>query len=540
MSSTRQIEVHNDMENHCKIVLFFLLSLTFKLTCSEGDLRDQLTRKQFPEDFIFGTASAAYQYEGAANESGRKPSIWDTFTNDYPEKIADHSSGAVAQDFYHRYEEDIEYMSDIGFDTFRFSISWSRILPYGTPDIINSEGVEFYHKLINYLKAKGLKPVVTLFHWDLPQALENKYGGLLSQNFVKDFRKYAGFCFQEFGNSVEQWITFNEPYVFATHGYQTGIKAPGRCSHYAGNCTKGNSAVEPYKVIHHLLLAHAEAVHLYWNKYQLKQKGIIGLTEASHWMVPKFYTPESSTAAYRALDFMLGWTVHPITYGDYPETMRNLVGCRLPKFTKAQSALLKGSFDFLGLNYYTARYAEEYNATCFNPTPENDSRVLLTTEKNGVPIGDKTALDWLYVYPKGIEDLVLYVKENYNNPNIYITENGFVDPKINDTIDCSNSALKDDGRIKFHRDHLWHLLNAIKAGANVKGYFIWSFEDNFEWQDGYTAKFGIYCIDYKNQLARKPKKSVSWFQKFLYDGCRKIPREGDADQLNPSFLLPSA
>ncbi|CAJ1952333.1 unnamed protein product [Sphenostylis stenocarpa] len=230
-----------------------------------------LNRSSFPQDFIFGTASSSYQYEGAAYVGGRGPSIWDTYTHDYSDKIKDRSNGDVAIDEYHRYKEDVEIMKDMNLDAYRFSISWSRILPKGkVKGGVNKEGINYYNNLINELLAKGLQPFVTIFHWDLPQSLEDEYGGFLSPNIVKDFQDYAELCFKEFGDRVKYWLTLNEPWTFSKHGYAEGATAPGRCSPWQNlNCTGGDSATEPYIVAHNQLLAHAAAVNIYRTKYQV-------------------------------------------------------------------------------------------------------------------------------------------------------------------------------------------------------------------------------------------------------------------------------
>ncbi|WKA02360.1 hypothetical protein VitviT2T_020558 [Vitis vinifera] len=216
------------------------------------------SRRSFPPGFVFGAGSSAYQYEGASHEGGKGRNIWDTFTAKHPEKISDGSTGNVAIDFYHKYKEDIKLLKFIGMDAMRFSISWSRVLPSGrVSGGVNKEGVKFYNNVINELLANGLKPFVTLFHWDLPQALEDEYGGFLSRKIVDDYRDYVDFCFKQFGDRVKHWITLNEPYVFNYYGYSTGTYAPGRCSNYSSTCASGNSATEPYIVAHNLLLSHA-------------------------------------------------------------------------------------------------------------------------------------------------------------------------------------------------------------------------------------------------------------------------------------------
>ncbi|KAE9585966.1 hypothetical protein Lal_00010043 [Lupinus albus] len=503
-----------------KLVGLFALVTTTSVTFAEEVVAPilhvaSLNRSTFPKGFVFGTASAAYQYEGAAKEGGREPSIWDIFTHKYPEKIQDRSNGDVANDEYHHYKEDVGIMKHMNLDAYRFSISWSRILPNGkVSGGINKEGVKYYNNLINELLANDIKPFVTLFHWDLPQALENEYGGFLSPNIVKHFEDYAAVCFKEFGDRVKHWITLNEPWSYSNGGYAIGQFAPGRCSKWVNpNCTGGDSGTEPYVVSHHQLLAHAAAVQVYKNKYQKSQKGVIGITLVSHWFVPLSNSKLDKEAATRAVDFMFGWFMGPLTTGDYPKSMHSLVGKRLPKFNTLQAKLINGSFDFLGLNYYTTNYAS--NAPHLSNGMHNyvtDSLANLTTERNGIPIGPRAASQWLYVYPKGIEELLLYIKKKYNNPLIYITENGvdeFSDPTLS-----LKEALVDTFRIEYYYRHLYYLGSAIRNGVNVKGYFAWSLLDNFEWASGYTVRFGINFVDYKNGK-RYQKSSAEWFKNFL-------------------------
>ncbi|KAI9169439.1 hypothetical protein LWI28_012343 [Acer negundo] len=473
-------------------------------------------RSLFPADFTFGAGSAAYQSEGAASIDGRGPSIWDTFTKNHPEKIWDRKSGEVADDFYHRYKDDIQIMKRLGLNSFRFSMSWSRLLPKGKlSGGVNPLGVKFYNNVINELLANGLTPFVTLFHWDLPQALEDEYAGFLSSKIVKDFQDYSDFCFKTFGDRVKHWATMNEPYSYSNNGYNGGTFAPGRCSTYMGNCTAGDSSTEPYIVAHNLLLSHAVAVKIYKTKYQAYQKGQIGITIVTNWFIPKSANSVADqNAVYRMLDFLFGWFADPIIHGDYPKTMRTLVGNRLPKFTAAQSNMLKGSIDFLGVNYYTTNYAAHtLHAVKVNMSYSTDPQVTPSTALNGIPIGTPTPLSWLFIYPKGIKELMLYIKDKYNNPPIYITENGLADAN-NESLSIEE-ALKDGLRIKYYHLHLSNLLDAIKEGVNVKGYYGWSFFDDFEWDAGYTVRFGMIYVDYKNNLKRYLKYSAYWFQRFL-------------------------
>ncbi|GMN26513.1 hypothetical protein TIFTF001_001328 [Ficus carica] len=476
-----------------------------------------LNRSSFPIGFVFGTASAAYQYEGAAKEGGRGPSIWDAFTHKYPDRIKDGSNGDVAVDQYHRYKEDVRIMKEMGLDAYRFSISWSRLLPNGKlSGGVNKEGIEYYNNLINELLENGLKPFVTLFHWDLPQALEDEYGGFLRPHIVSHFRDYVGLCFKEFGDRVKHWITFNEPVAYSVAGYASGMFPPHRCSKWQQlNCTAGDSGTEPYLVTHHQLLAHAAAVKLYKDKYQSFQKGLIGITLVSLWTVPYSEAVQHQKAALLLLDFMLGWFMDPLRNGDYPRSMQSLVGERLPKFTKLQSQNLKGSFDFIGLNYYTSNYVSYAPIhTAGNASYLTDSRASLSPERNRIPIGPKGSSNSIYLYPQGLRDLLLYTKTKYNNPLIYITENGideFNDPRLS-----LNEALIDNHRIEYYYSHLCYLQKSINEdGVNVKGYFAWSLLDNFEWILGYTVRFGINYVDYKDGLKRYPKLSAHWFKSFL-------------------------
>ncbi|XP_059441316.1 beta-glucosidase 17-like [Corylus avellana] len=404
-------------------------------------------RTSFPSDFIFGTASAAYMIEGATNIDGRGPSTWDTFIKNHPEKIADSpdaKNADVACDFYHRYKEDVQLLKTIGVDSFKFSISWSRVLPKGKVSRgVNSQGVKFYNDLINELLSNGIKPLVFLMHFDPPQALEDDYDGPLSTNFVNDFQDYADFCFKTFGDRVKLWATMNQPISISVNGYSTSTFPPGRCSSYVPNCTAaGNSATEPYIVGHNLLLAHGAAVKLYKDKYQPYQKGKIGVAAYSTWMEPKYNTSSSREAASRYMDFLFGWFVNPVIFGDYPEGIKSVLGNRLPKFTEAQSKLVKGSLDFLGISYYSAGYAETLpSANGVNVTFWTDVHANITNTG--------------FIQPEGLRKLLLYIKEKYNNPVVYITENGIGDPDI---IDITN----DSGRIEYYYLHLLALTKAIK------------------------------------------------------------------------------
>ncbi|XP_077212166.1 beta-glucosidase 31-like [Tasmannia lanceolata] len=291
-----------------------------------------ISRHDFPPGFIFGAGSSAYQVEGAAAEDGRKPSIWDTYAN--AGKILDKSTGEVAADQYHKYKDDVKLMYETGLDAYRFSISWSRLIPDGN-GAVNPKGLQYYNNLINELIIHGIEAHVTLNHFDLPQALEDEYGGYLSTKFIQDFTAYADICFKEFGDRVRSWSTFNEPNIQTIAGYDIGIFPPERCSYPFGlNCSKGNSSTEVYTSAHNILLSHAAAVQLYREKYQEKQKGYIGITLLGLWAEPLTDSSEDIAARQRLMDFHIGWFLNPLIYGDYPDTMRTIVGSRLPSFSE--------------------------------------------------------------------------------------------------------------------------------------------------------------------------------------------------------------
>ncbi|KAI8545750.1 hypothetical protein RHMOL_Rhmol07G0062300 [Rhododendron molle] len=327
-----------------------------------------------------------------------------------------------------------------------------------------------------------------------------------------DFANFTELCYKEFGDRVKHWITINEPWTYASQGYDIGALAPGRCSAWRNNdCPAGDSATEPYIVAHHMLLCHGAAVKVYKEKYQASQEGQIGITLVSQWYVPYSNSKSNVEAAQRALDFMYGWFIHPLTYGDYPETMRSIVGKRLPKFTPEQVKLVKGSFDFIGLNYYSGNFASnDPSANSVNDSYSSDSLANLTVERHGKLIGTPTAVSIFYIFPKGLQELLIYTKKKYNNPVIYITENGMGDAN-NVT---AKEGVKDYLRIDFYRRHLGAVQNAIKAGVKVKGFFAWAFLDNFEWGSGYTLRFGLGYVDYHDNLKRYPKDSALWFRKF--------------------------
>ncbi|CAM8919480.1 unnamed protein product [Rhodiola kirilowii] len=487
---------------------------------NEPHLGVGIKRSDFPSDFLFGSATSAAQTEGAIQADGRGPSVWDYFVKTNTDKIADNSSNDVAIDSYRRYKEDIRHLKDVGLNSYRFSISWTRIVPTGSvSDGINHKGIDHYNRLIDEIVQNGLTPFVTLFHFDSPEISQERYGGFLNVSIVGDFRDYVEICFKSFGDRVKHWITINEPLIIAQYGYETGQTPPGRCSQPLGSCPAGNSSTEPYIASHNLLLAHTAATNLYKQKFQAVQGGEIGITLVGQYYEPYSNSPKDIEAAKRAIDFNFGWYMDPLVFGDYPYTMRKLVKDRLPQFTKEQQDLIRGSFDFIGINYYTSRYAQAAVSDNNNSTKSfsTDSLTNITTTRaDGRQIGLKASgSSYIYIYPEGLQKILEYTKNKYSSPKIYITENGVTEAR-NDTLKLQ-TALNDRHRIRFITEHLDRVHKAMKNGVNVGGYFYWSIFDSFEFSDGYTVRYGLYFVDYKNNLRRVPKKSATWYRNFLLD-----------------------
>lgn len=476
-----------------QVSLFLLLNLALSSA--------KLSRDDFPVDFVFGSGTSAYQVEGAAFEDGRTPSIWDTFAH----SGIVHGDGDVASGQYYKYKEDVQLMVDTGLDAYRFSISWPRLIPNGRGPV-NPKGLQYYNNLINELISHGIQPHVTIHHSDLPQVLEDEYGGWLSRNIVRDFTAFANVCFREFGDRVLYWSTINEANVFTLGGYDAGITPPQRCSSPFGfkNCTKGNSSTEPYIVAHNLLLAHASAARLYKHNYQARQHGFIGINIFAYWFIPLTSKTEDVLATQRANDFYVGWIVDPLVLGDYPETMKKNVGTRIPVFTEHESELVKGSFDFLGVNHYTATRIKDNPSSLKMDIRDFNADVavqMIGVSNVGTPDGFPNV-------PSGLQGVLEYFKQQYGNPPIYIHENGQRTQR--------GPSLNDTSRVEYLHSYIESLLDAVKNGSNVRGYFTWSFIDVYELLDGYDTSFGLYYVDSEDpDLKRYPKLSAKWYSSFL-------------------------
>ncbi|KAK4857306.1 hypothetical protein QYF36_026730 [Acer negundo] len=502
-------------------LLGFLYSIAL-LACSfsvKANIQKELNvkRSDFAKDFVFGVSTSAVQTEGSSKSGGKGPNVWDAFLDKNPGAIIDGSNMETAIDSYRRFKEDVKHVKDLGVDSYRFSISWTRILPNGSlSGGVNKEGIDHYNSLIDELIKYGIKPFVTMLHFDFPQILEEKYGGPLSPRFVDDFKDYAEILFRTFGDRVKTWVTINEPMITVKYGYDLGFPPSGRCSDRK-TCKAGNSSTEPYTVAHNFLLAHATAASLYKRKFQPKQGGQIGVSVSAQYYEPYSKSRQDRAAAKRGLDFEIGWFLKPLVSGHYPKIMRMIAKDRLPKFTAKEKKLVKGSIDFMGLNYYTAIYAKsipvDFHASPVSSTA--DVFVNLTAERNGVLIGPpiRGSETTYYLYPKGVQKILQYMKREFKNPAIYITENGLSQTR-NDSLPFE-VQLNDPSRIDYIVQHLHRIRKAIKNGVNVKGYFYWSLLDGFEWIAGYINRFGLYYIDYNNNLTRTPKDSAKWFKRFL-------------------------
>ncbi|KAK2423531.1 beta-glucosidase [Trifolium repens] len=479
----------------------------------EEEIEDEINKSQFPKGFLFGTSTSSYQIEGAAFEDGKGLSNWDVFSHT-PGMVNNDENGDIADDHYHHYLEDVKLMSSLGINVYRFSISWTRILPKGLYGDINPTGIMFYNNLIDNLLLRGIEPFVTIHHHDLPQELEERYGGWLSPLIQMDFVHFAELCFKSFGDRVKYWATINEPNLIADFAFMRGGYPPNHCSPPFGNCPTGNSDVEPLLVMHNMLLSHAKAVELYRKHYQAKQGGTIGIIAHTFMYEPLRDEECDKQAAKRALAFVIGWFLDPLVFGEYPVEMRSILGNQLPRFSPKEKSLLRGSLDFIGINNYGALYAKDCYLSACPPEAGRPIRgfVETTPMRDGIPIGNQTAMPKFFVVPKGMEKIVDYIKIKYRNLPMYITENGYSAP-LNQSMTV-HDILHDFKRIEYHKVYLAALLRAIRKGADVRGYMIWSLLDNFEWNHGYHIRFGLYYVD-RQTLERIPKLSVQWFSSFL-------------------------
>lgn len=495
-----------------EILLLFFLITTYAL--GAFSFSEEFDHYPFPSNFLFGTASSSYQYEGAYLSDGKGLSNWDVFTHK-PGSTHDGSNGDVTVDQYHRYLEDVDLMEAIKVNSYRFSISWARILPKGRFGEVNLAGIDYYNRLIHALLLRGIQPFVTLFHLDFPQELEDRYGGWLSPQSQEDFVLFADICFKSFGDRVKYWTTFNEPNLQVSLGYRKGKHPPCRCSGKFGNCSEGDSEKDPFVAAHNIILSHAAAVDIYRNRYQAEQGGQIGIVVHVDWFEPYSNSVADKLAAERAQSFSMNWILDPIFFGKYPKEMEVILGSTLPKFSSNDKAKLNRGLDFIGINHYAGYYVRDCISSVCESGPGTSATEDLyqqTAQKDGVPIGELTPFDFLNVYPQGMKKTLTYVKDRYNNTPMFITENGygnFYDPN-----NTKEEYLNDIKRINYMSGHLNNLGESIREGADVRGYFAWSLLDNFEWLYGFTVRFGLYHVDFATQK-RTPKLSASWYKHFI-------------------------
>lgn len=444
----------------------------------------------FPSNFLWGTASSAYQIEGSPTADGKGPSIWDTFSHT-PGKIERQETGDRAAEHYLRYQDDIRLMKEMGLNAYRFSIAWSRIFPQGNGSL-NPAGLDFYDRLIDELLANGLAPVLTLFHWDLPQALQDQ-GGWPNRQTTDAFADYAAVIARRLGDRVAYWITHNEPWVAAMAGHFTGEHAPGIQDPFAA-----------LQSVHHLLLSHGKALQAL--RSELPAGKPIGITLNLSPVHPASNTPEDQAAAH-LFDAVLNRSfLDPLLYGHYPQELLEALGPFFPPIEPDDLRLISAPLDFLGVNYYTRAVIR------------HDPQTPLIHASQVQPIGNEYSQMW-EIYPVGLFELLLRLQRDYPPLPLFITENGVPVP---DGVDA-DGRVRDERRIRYLHQHLVQLQRAIQQGVPVIGYLVWSLLDNFEWAYGYRMRFGLCYVDFETQQ-RILKDSGRWFAEIVrHNGVPPLP-----------------
>uniref|UniRef100_A0A671PTB2 beta-glucosidase n=1 Tax=Sinocyclocheilus anshuiensis TaxID=1608454 RepID=A0A671PTB2_9TELE len=469
----------------------------------------------FPEGFHWGVSSSAYQVEGGWNADGKGPSVWDTFTQK-PGNIPNNDNGDVACDSYNKIDADLYMLRALKVKTYRFSLSWSRIFPNGYKSSHNQKGVDYYDRLIDGLIANNIAPMVTLYHWDLPQALQD-ISGWDNLEMINIFNEYCDFCYATFGDRVKFWITFNEPQTIAWSGYGLGQIPP--------NVKQPRDA--PYRVAHNLLKAHAQVYHTYDEKYRASQGGLVSISLNAEWAEPlDINVPREVVAADRALQFQLGWFAHPIfKNGDYPDAMKWQVGnkselqglpnSRLPSFTDEDKAFIQGTADVFCINTYTTKVVRHVTSRLNIESYETDQDV----EKDNADGSENTAVNEQKAVAWGLRRLLNWLKEEYGDPEIYITENGV----------ATGTAITvdDTDRIFFLKTYVDEALKAHNLdGVRVKGYIASSLMDSFEWLKGNTIGYGLHYVNFKlSSRPRTPKRSAHLYFDIMRNNGFPLPTE---------------
>jgi beta-glucosidase len=433
----------------------------------------------FPNGFLWGVATASYQVEGAVHADGRGESIWDRFSH-RPGKVHNGDTGDVACDHYYRYAEDFRLMAELGVKAYRFSFAWPRILPAGK-GAINQSGLDFYDRLIDAMLKAGLTPSATLYHWDLPQALQD-VGGWMNRATTDHFVQYADVVSRRFGDRISYWATFNEPNVIAYAGHLWGVHAPG---------VRDLTYRTAMQVSHNINVAHGKAVPvLRANSVGAK----VGIVQVMYPVHPATNSESDQAAANRAYMLSSQWFFDPIFKGDYPAEALATLGAAGPRIRQG-TKLISAPIDWVGINYYAR-----------NVVRDAPSAGLWQYQQVRVPTSEHTEMDW-EVYPDGLREIIVRAAKDYAPKEIFVTENGCAMP---DTLN-GDSRVADPRRVAYLRGHFQAAQQAIAEGAPLKGYFVWSFLDNFEWAWGYVKRFGIVYVDYATQR-RIPKDSFRFYQ----------------------------
>jgi beta-glucosidase len=441
-------------------------------------------RADFPSEFLWGAATSAYQIEGAADEDGRGASIWDTFCAT-PGKVANGDSGEIACDSYNRYAQDIALMRELGLNAFRFSIAWPRIVPNGRGRV-NEPGLDFYDRLVDELLAAGIRPFVTLYHWDLPQALEDA-GGWPERATAEAFAEYVELVARRLGDRVRSWVTQNEPYCSSWLGYAVGVHAPGRTDEAAA-----------VAAAHHVLLSHGLAVDVLRRESRDAQVGIV----LDSWPVyPLSDDPRDVEAAWEADGFRNRFFFDPVLRGRYPDDVLERLGANSLPIRDGDLTTIAAPIDFVGLNNYSRSIVAANGDGGPRNVPATDART--------------TAMGW-EIYPHGIYEVLARFHREYGVDSLYVTENGAAFPDVRG----HDGRIEDPERIDYLAQYLGAVARAIADGVPVHGYFVWSLLDNFEWAHGYSKRFGLLYVDYPT-LERIPKSSFYWYRDLI--GAGRLP-----------------
>ncbi len=445
----------------------------------------------FPQGFVWGAATASYQIEGGYNEDGRGESIWDVFCRT-PGKVLGGDSGNIACDHYHRWEEDIKLMQQLGLKSYRFSVAWPRIFPNGKGSL-NKAGLDFYDRLVDGLLKAGITPFVTLYHWDLPQKLQEE-GGWMNRDITNYFRDYVDAVSKRLSGRVHHWVTLNEPEVLAFHGYGMGVHAPG---------IRGGLKAT-IEASHHLLLSHGEAVKVLRENGGINSKVGIALNLSPVYAASE--SREDKESARRKDGQLNRWFLDPIFKGFYPADMVALYDMSAPRIGACDMDTISNKIDFLGVNYYTRIMVKN------DPLAEYIQASSVTPKGRGF-----TDMGW-EIYPEGLYEILHRIHTEYGAPTMYVTENGAA---FTDVLD-QGGLVEDPKRVQYLQEHVIQAHGAIRDGVDLKGYFAWSLLDNFEWAYGYSKRFGIVYVDYPSQK-RIVKKSGHWYRKVIEEnGVREL------------------